>query len=252
MARGVGTVLVGILGPTGSGKSRLSITLAKHFDGEVVGCDALQVYRGVDVGTGKLSSAARAGIPHYLLDVVEPDGEFSAADYVREAAPVVRDISRRGKLPLVVGGTGLYFRSLRRGLFEGPGRVPKLRARISRVAGRRGTAYVHRMLCRRDPTSAARIHPNDLVRTIRALEVTLLSSRPMSDVMRERRRRLEGFQFSLVGLSPPREELRRRIDIRVRRMFDEGLVDEVRRLQERYGTEIPAFKAIGYREVGRY
>jgi tRNA dimethylallyltransferase len=244
--------LVALVGPTGSGKSALSIKLAEIFDAEIISCDALQVYRRLDIGTGKLNVGERSGIPHHLMDVVEPDQEFSAADYIRLAAPLIRDIDRRGKLPLVVGGTGLYLRSLRRGLFDGPGRAPELRARLSEIANRRGSSFMHRMLARVDPVSAARIHPNDLVRVVRALEVNLLSTGTMSDMMKRRRSPLAGYRFILIGIAPPRQELVRRIESRVEQMFASGFVDEVRRLIDEQGLEAPAFKAIGYREVGSY
>jgi tRNA dimethylallyltransferase len=191
-------------------------------------------------------------VAHYLLDVIEPNQEFSAADFVRSSAALVQDIDQRGKLPIVVGGTGLYLRSLRKGLFEGPGRIPEIRARISEIARRRGSSYVHRILSRLDPVAAVRIHVNDLVRVTRALEVTLASKNKMSDMMLARRSPLEDYRFVIVGLAPPRAELVKRIEQRVEQMFKVGLVDEVRQLVEDYGTGISAFKAIGYREVVRY
>ena len=245
-------IVVGIVGPTGSGKSSLSIVLDQSLDAEVVSCDALQVYRRVNIGTGKLTQRERAGIVHHLIDVVDPDQGFSAADYVRTAAPLIKSMDRLGKLPLVVGGTGLYLRSLRHGLFEGPGRRPRLRRRIREIAERRGSFFVNRMLARVDPVSAARIHPNDLVRSIRALEVSLTSKTAMSELMARRQSPLRGYRFILIGLSPPREELKRRIEQRVRQMFRDGFVDEIRRLLKNYGSHIPAFKAIGYREIARH
>jgi len=245
-------LVVGIVGPTGSGKSSLSIALAGSFDAEVVNCDALQVYRRVDIGTGKLTPQERAGIVHHLIDVVEPDEDFSAADFIRTAAPLIKRIDRRMKLPLVVGGTGLYLRCLRQGLFEGPGRRPGLRRRIREIARRRGSSFVHRMLTRVDPISAARIHPNDLVRSIRAMEVSLTSRTAMSELMVRRQSPLRGYRFVLIGLSPPREVLKQRIEKRIRQMFRDGFVGEVRRLVQCYGSHIPAFKAIGYREIARH
>lgn len=246
------SVLVGIVGPTASGKSALALRLAASVRAEVVGCDALQVYRGADIGTGKLPASERRGIPHHLLDVVEPSREFSAADYIRLAAPLIEDIDCRGKLPLVVGGTGLYLRALLRGLFEGPGRDPKLRSRIAGIARRRGSSFVHRMLARIDRSSAERIHPNDMVRAVRALEVSLLAKRPMSDMMKERTSPLAGYRAILIGLAPPRRLLAQRIDARVKRMFENGLVHEVRGLLDTFGSDAPALKAIGYREVAQY
>jgi tRNA dimethylallyltransferase len=241
-----------VVGPTGSGKSALGIRLAGRFAGEIISCDALQVYRRLDIGTGKVTPSERAGVPHHLLDLIEPDQEFSAADFVQSAAPLVREMDLRGKLPIIVGGTGLYLRSLRKGLFEGPGRVPEIRERLSEIALRRGSSYVHRILSRLDPVAAARIHENDLVRMSRALEVNLASRNKMSDMMLERRSPLKGYAFILVGLSPKRAELIKRIEQRVAKMFEAGFVDEVRSLVDELGAEITAFKAIGYREIVRF
>jgi tRNA dimethylallyltransferase len=240
---------VAVVGPTGAGKSALALALARKFDGEVVSCDALQVYRGLDIGTAKVAESERQGVPHHLLDLVSPREEFSAAEYVARAAPIIEDIARRRRLPLVVGGTGLYLRALRFGLFEGPGRSPEIRARLARIAGRRGAPTLHRILERLDPALAARIHPNDHVRLIRGLEVFLASGSRMSDLMRARRSPLEGFRDILLGLELPRDELASRIAKRVQSMFALGLVDEVLRLRAEFGDDAPAFKAIGYREV---
>lgn len=246
------STLVAIVGPTGSGKSALALHLAKRFPSEVVSCDALQVYRGVDIGTGKLSVSERRGIAHHLLDVADAQEEFSAASYLRLAVPIIERIDAQGKLPLVVGGTGLYLRALLRGLFVGPGRDPQLRHRLAAIAERRGRAFLHRMLGRLDPESATRIHRNDLVRTVRALEVCLLAKRPMSQLMKERESPLSGFRPLLVGIAPPRRELARRIEERVQGMFERGLVDEVRRIIREFGADAAAIKAIGYRQVSQH
>jgi tRNA dimethylallyltransferase len=241
--------MVAIAGPTGSGKSALAVEIARAFDGEIVSCDALQVYRGLDIGTSKPSPTERRAIPHHLLDVVAPDEEFSAAGYVALAARAISGIAARGKLPVIVGGTGLYLRALRAGLFEGPGRSTAIRERLSRIAERRGPGALHRILRRWDPVSASRIHPNDRVRLVRGIEVYLASGKRMSELMRERKSPLEGFRDILVGLRPSRERLARRITNRVDAMYSHGLVGEVRRLEADYGAEVPAFKAIGYREA---
>jgi tRNA dimethylallyltransferase len=244
--------LLVIVGPTGSGKSALALRLTSSFPAEIVSCDALQVYRGADIGTGKLSVSERRGVPHHLLDVVEPSEEFSAATYIRLAAPIIDDIRGRARVPVVVGGTGLYLRALRRGLFEGPGRDPRIRDRVVDIADRRGREFVHRMLSRVDPASAERIHPNDLVRTVRALEVRLLAKRPMSHLMKERSSPLRDYSDTLIGIAPSRRELAARIERRVREMFAQGLVDEVRRILTEFGSEAPVVKAIGYRQVAQY
>ncbi|HSF15352.1 MAG TPA: tRNA (adenosine(37)-N6)-dimethylallyltransferase MiaA [Vicinamibacteria bacterium] len=239
--------LVAIVGPTGSGKSDLAVELSRALGGEIVGCDALQVYRGFDVGTAKLPQQARREVPHHLLDVASPSDEFSAARYVSIATECILQIRNRGNLPIVVGGTGLYLRALRYGLFEGPSREPTLRARLWGIERRR-RGKLHRMLARWDPPSAARIHPNDSVRLVRALEVYLSSGRPMSSMMTERRAPLSGFRDILVGLRPGRAVLARRISERVESMYAGGLAEEVRGLVARHGMALPAFKAIGYRE----
>lgn len=247
-----GRTLVAIVGPTGSGKSELAIEMARQLRGEIVSCDALQVYRELDVGTAKVRPEAQRGIPHHLLGVIPPTEEFSAAEYIARAAPVIEDIAARGRVPVVVGGTGLYLRALLRGLFEGPGRLPAIRARLSRFAERRGTPALHRLLTRWDPVSAERIHPNDRVRLERALEVRIGTGRPMSELMAERTSPVAGFEAILVGLEPTRSALAQRIERRVARMFDAGFATEVRELVERYGEDVPAFKAIGYREALAY
>jgi len=242
-------VLVAIVGPTGAGKSELALDLAETLGGEVVSFDALQVYRGLDIGTAKVPPSERRGIPHHLLDEVEPDEEFSAAEFVSRAAPAIEGIGARGKLPVLVGGTGLYLRALRNGLFEGPGRSQGVRDRLGAIADRRGTRALHRILRRLDPDLAGRIHPNDRIRLVRGIEVYLASGRKMSELMRTRRRPLEGFRDILIGLRPDREVLKARVEARVHAMFSRGLVEEVRRLLLAHGAGIPAFKAIGYREV---
>jgi tRNA dimethylallyltransferase len=244
--------LLVIVGPTGAGKSALALRLAGSLPAEVVSCDAFQVYRGADIGTGKLSVPERRGIPHHLLDVVDPSQPFSAASYIRLAAPVIDDIRSRARLPIVVGGTGLYLRALRHGLFEGPGRDLRTRNRIVDIARRRGREFVHRMLHRFDPVSAGRIHRNDLIRTVRALEVRLLAKRPMSVLMRERTSPLAGYHAALVGVAPPRPELAARIERRVRGMFAHGLVEEVGGILKEFGRDVPVIHAIGYRQVARY
>ncbi|GMR24018.1 MAG: tRNA (adenosine(37)-N6)-dimethylallyltransferase MiaA [Acidobacteriota bacterium] len=244
--------LVAIVGPTGVGKSELALEVARELDAEIVNCDALQVYRGLDIGTGKVRPSGQRGIPHHLISVISPDEEFSAASYIARAAPVIDDIAERGKLPLVVGGTGLYLRALLRGLFDGPGRSPEVRERLGRIAARRGTRGLHRMLKRWDPVSAERVHPNDRVRLERALEVRIQTGRPMSALMRERVSPIAEFQVILIGLEPNKSALALRIGRRVARMFDEGFASEVRELRKRYGENIPAFKAIGYRETLGY
>src|SRR5438094_7153689 len=163
--------LIAIVGPTATGKSAVGLAVAERFGGEIINCDSTAVYRGFDIGTDKVAPADRRGIPHHVIDIVEPTAEYTAAQYARDAAEAIRGIYSRGRLPILAGGTGFYYRALTRGLFPGPGRDAALRARLEELAGRRGVAFLHRMLGRVDRESAARIQPRDLKRIIRALEV---------------------------------------------------------------------------------
>ncbi|MCC7176192.1 MAG: tRNA (adenosine(37)-N6)-dimethylallyltransferase MiaA [Bryobacterales bacterium] len=224
-----GRPLVAIVGPTGSGKSELALRVASELNGEVVNCDSLQLYRYFDIGTAKLTPAERRGVPHHLLDTVEPDQHYSAGEYVRSATAVLADITARGRLPLVAGGTGFYLRALVDGLFPGPHRDEALRARLS-LRSKRRPGSLHRLLRRFDPASAVRIHPNDVPKVIRALEVRLLTRGSLSAAFAGGREGLRGYRALKIGLSPPRDLLFSRLDERCRRMFETGLVGEVRRI----------------------
>jgi tRNA dimethylallyltransferase len=226
----VRTRLVSILGPTATGKSALGIALAQRFDGEIVSCDSTAVYRGFDIGTDKVPPSDRGGIPHHMIDVADPTEEYSAARYAREAAAVVRDITARGKLPIVVGGTGLYYRALTRGFFPGPARDTALRARLERVAARRGTEWLHRCLARVDPASAQRVLPRDRKRIVRALEVYLLTGRPLTAHFAETVAPLPEYGVIAFALRLPPEVTAERVARRVDAQFRQGLLDEVRRL----------------------
>jgi len=242
--------VVAVVGPTASGKSALALDLAKERGGEIVSCDSLQVYRGLDIGSAKATAEERAAVPHHLIDVVDPDQEFSAADYARLARAAIDAIASRGRLPIVAGGTGLYLRALRRGLFAGPSRDPDLRRRLEGIAERRGDARLHRMLARVDPESAARIEKSDRLRVIRALEVFRASGRPLSTHHREDAPRPDGRRWLVVGLDPPREALRAAVEQRTSRMLEAGLLDEVRGLLARYaGADLRPLRAIGYRQA---
>lgn len=235
-----------ILGPTGSGKTALSLEVAERFSGEIVSCDSVAVYRGMDLGTAKPSPEERARVPHYLIDVADPNEPFTAGEYSRRARSALREIAGRGRLPIVTGGTGLYLRALTEGLFAGPARHEQLRSRLRRSADRRGSAWLHRILLRLDRASAARIHANDISKLIRAIEICLASRRPMSQVLA--RDPLTGFRLLRIGLNPPRSELYARLNQRCAKMFAAGLVEETRHLLACFGP-VKALDSLGYRQA---
>jgi tRNA dimethylallyltransferase len=222
--------LVAVLGPTATGKSALGIALARRFDGEIVSCDSTAVYRGFDIGTDKVPLAQRGGIPHHMIDVADPEEEYSAARYAREAAAVIREITARGRLPILVGGTGLYYRALTRGFFPGPARDTPLRARLDRIAAKRRPDCLHRWLERVDPESAVRIQPRDQKRLVRALEVYYLTGRPLTAHFAETQPPLPDYDIVAIALQIPPEATAERVARRVDEQFDRGLMDEVRGL----------------------
>ena len=219
--------LVAILGATATGKSALAIALAERFGGEIVSCDSTAVYRGFDIGTDKVPADEQRGIPHHLVDVANPTEEYSAARYAREAAAVIRDVSGRGRLPILVGGTGLYYRALTRGFFPGPGRDTELRARLERVASRKGVERLHRWLARVDPASASRIQSRDLKRIIRALEVYLLTGRPITSHFADTASAIPEYDVAAFALAIPAAETAARVARRVDAQFERGLMDEI-------------------------
>jgi tRNA dimethylallyltransferase len=237
-----------LLGPTGSGKTALSLALAREFGGEIVSCDSVAVYRGMDIGSAKPSRAERAQIPHHLIDVADPDQLFTAGDYSRQARASIREVARRNRLPIVTGGTGLYLRALTLGLFAGPARQDGLRARLSRSASRHKTAWLHRILTRMDPASAARIHPNDAPKLIRALEVCFTTGQRLSEVLSEGRDAFTDFRFLRIGLNPPRPQLYDRLNQRAAAMFANDLIEETRALLDRHGR-VSALDSLGYRQA---
>lgn len=243
-------LVVILLGPTGSGKTALSLALAERFSGEIVSCDSVAVYCGMDLGTAKPSPAERARVPHHLIDVATPDEPFTAGAYSRLARAALREIAVRGRLPLVTGGTGLYLRALTEGLFAGPERRPDLRERLQRSRARHGEAWLHKLLTRLDPASAARIHANDAPKLIRAIEVCMASRRPMSQVLESSAARdpLQGFRLLRIGLNPPRAALYDRLNRRCAEMFAAGLVEETRALLDHYGPN-KALDSLGYKQA---
>jgi tRNA dimethylallyltransferase len=222
--------LVAILGATAAGKSALGVALGRHFGGEIVACDSTAVFRGIDIGTDKVPPAEQQGVPHHLIDVADPTEIYSAARYAQDAAPVIRAITSRGRLPILVGGTGLYFRALVRGLFPGPARHEALRTVLDRVAAVRGTGELHRWVRRLDPESATRIQPRDTKRLVRALEVALVSGVPMTAHFAETASPIADYDVVAIGVRLPSAETAARVARRVEQQFDRGVVDEVRRL----------------------
>ena len=243
--------LIVIVGPTASGKSDLALSLAERFNGEIVNYDSIQVFRGFDIGSAKPSLEDRRRMPHHMIDVREPADLFTAGDYQREAREVLEEIRNRARTPVLVGGTGLYLRALTEGLFAGPTRSEHLRERFAVIVEQRGVEYLHRILRRLDPAAAGRIASRDKPKIVRALEVRLETGKPLTEYLQvEPRRPLQGFTICTVGLNPPREECYRRIDARVKRMFDDGLVDEVKELLARgVPRSVKPFGALGYRHV---
>jgi tRNA dimethylallyltransferase len=245
-------LVVILLGPTASGKTALALELAERFGGEIVSCDSVAVYRGMELGTAKPTREERRRVPHHLIDVAEPDEPFTAGEYSRRARAALREIAARGRLPIVTGGTGLYQRALTEGLFAGPARHEELRTRLRQSAERHGSAWLHRMLRRLDPASAERIHANDTPKLLRAIEVCVAARRPMSAVLA--RNPLTGFRLLRIGLNPPRAELPpreglyARINARCAAMFAAGLVEETRGLLARYGP-VKALDSLGYRQA---
>lgn len=242
--------LIAIVGPTGSGKSDLSLRICEEFHGEVLNCDSLQVYRHFDVGTAKTPVDERRGIPHHLVDILDPDEVFTAGEFAARARALLASVSERA-VPVVVGGTGFYLRALLVGLFPAPPRDEALRSRLERREQRRpGSLY--RLLRRFDPAAARTIHPNDIPKLIRALEVFLLTGRPITNWFKEGRDALVGFRPLKIGLAPPRAALYQRLDARCERMFCGGLVEEVTRILDMGWPEsAKPFESHGYNQVLR-
>ncbi len=245
-------LLAVVVGPTGSGKTALSLALAERFGGEIVNCDSVALYRELVAGTAKPSAAERARAPHHLLDVAELSEYVTAGDYARRARVVLADIRERGRMPILVGGTGLYLRALLEGLFPGPPRSEELRERLRDRAAERGSAHLHRLLTRLDPAAAAGVHANDAPKLIRAIEVCLTSKARMSELWKRGRDPLAGFRIVRLGLDPERNALYPRINARAKKMFDDGLVEETRTLRERYGDAARPLASLGYRQVSQY
>ena len=243
---------IAILGPTASGKTLLAIALACEFRGEIVSCDALQVYTRMDIGTAKILPHERKGIPHHMMDLRNPGEDFSAGDYQRLARQALREIQARGHLPFVVGGTGFYLRALIDGLFQGPSRSGKLRIRMKEIIRRKGPRILHRYLRRVDPQAAERIAETDAERIVRAYEVYLATGKTISWWQQKPRDALDAYRWLKIGISLPRELLYRRIDQRAEEMFRSGFLEEVQQLIKSFPAGSHAFRAIGYRQAIAY
>jgi len=244
-----------LLGPTGSGKTALSLALGERFDGEIVSCDSVAVYRGMDLGSAKPSAEEQARLPHHLIDVADPDQLFTAGEFSRQAREALAGIAARGRVPIVTGGTGLYLRALTEGLFAGPARQDVLRERLQngleRSRQQQSPNWLQRILARLDPVSAKRIHANDAPKLIRAIEICLAGRKPMSEVLGDAdlaRDPLTGFRLLKLGLNPPRAALYDRLNHRCAAMFAAGLVEETRELLNRFGPT-QALDSLGYRQA---
>jgi len=247
-------LLVVILGPTASGKTALSLALAEKFNGEIVNCDSVAMYREFDIGTAKPSAAERARAPHHLFDFIDPTQYMTAGEYARQARQVLAEINSRRHVPIVVGGTGLYLRALLEGLFPGPQRSEELRERLRERVAKRGPDHLHRILRRLDGAAAEKVHANDIPKLIRAIEVCLMSRtsgsrQKMSELWQQGRDPLRGFRILRVGLDPDRAMLHDHINQRARVMFETGLIEETESLLKKYGASAQPLASLGYKQA---
>ncbi len=244
---------VAILGPTATGKSSLALYLAEKFGGEIISADSVQVYRGLDIGSAKPSVEDRRRIPHHLIDILDPDRDYSASAFRAHADEIIRRLCREDIPAFVAGGTGLYLKVLSRGLFRGPGGDPQLRQALRRKAEREGGHSLHKELGLWDPEAASRIHPRDTFRLIRALEVYSLSQKPISQFQKEHGFRETPYRVLKIGLQTEREELYRTIETRVDEMMDKGWLEEVRSLLEKgYSPGLKSLQSLGYKRLVSY
>jgi tRNA dimethylallyltransferase len=244
-------LLVVIAGPTGSGKTALSLAVAERFNGEIVNCDSVAIYREFEIGTAKPSLEERSRAPHHLFDILDPAEQMTAGEYSRIARETLEHIKQRGNLPIVVGGTGFYLRALLDGLFEGPERSDELRERLRAIEQKKGAVYLHRILFRLDKAAAERIHANDVPKVIRAIEVCIQARQPMTELWQQGRDPLTGFRILKFALNPERNALYARINERCARMFDAGLIEETDRLMQQY-PDAPALSSLGYKQAAQF
>jgi tRNA dimethylallyltransferase len=242
-----------VLGPTASGKTALSRALAERFEGEIVNCDSVAMYREFDIGTAKPTAAERGRTPHHLVDSISPTSHVTAGEYSRQARQVLTEIKARGRLPILVGGTGLYLRALLEGLFPGPQRSEELRERLRERAESCGSSYLHRILHRLDRAAAEKIHANDTPKLIRAIEVCLASRQKMTELWQQHGRDpLRGFRILRLGLDPDRQTLYDRINRRAQQMFEAGLIEETQRLLATYGDAAGPLSSLGYKQAVQF
>lgn len=242
-------LLVVVLGPTASGKTALSLALAEHFRAEIVNCDSVAMYREFEIGTAKPSLVERGRAPHHLLDFVGPTDYITAGEYARQARQVLDEIKGRGRMPIVVGGTGLYLRALLEGLFPGPQRSEELRERLRERVQEKGSGHLQKLLKRLDPAAAAKIHANDAPKLIRAIEVCLASRQKMTKMWEQGRNPLQGFRVLRIGLDSERSRLYERINRRAQVMFESGLMEETAGLLKNYGAAARPLSSLGYQQA---
>jgi tRNA dimethylallyltransferase len=242
-----------IVGPTAVGKSGFALSIAEMLDTEIISADSMQIYRGMSIGVAAPSAHELARVRHHFVGIIEPSETFSAVDFARNALAVAHDLNTRGKIPVIVGGSGLYLRAFVDGLFPGPPADKRVRRRLRDLAAEEGEQYLHDRLQRVDPTSATNIHPHDLRRIVRALEIFELTGKPISELHKMHREAKPDLDVTFMGLERTRQDLYRRIDARVEQMFERGLVREVADLLERgYASEIDRIRPLGYPEVKAY
>jgi tRNA dimethylallyltransferase len=245
--------LIIIAGPTGVGKTKVAIAIAEWIGGEIVGADSRQIYRYMNIGTAKPTPEERACIPHHLIDIRNPDEEYSAAEYAKDASAAIHSIHTRGKIPLLVGGTGLYIQAVLYGMFEGPGRDKAFRAQMHTLAETHGSTRLYQELLRVDPKTAQRVHSNDLIRIIRALEVHHLTGKPISEHQMSATEPLAYYHSCFLVLTTERKILYERINARVDQMVEQGLVEEVQDLvKQGYHKSLNSMNSVGYKEIMEY
>ena len=242
-----------ILGPSAVGKSDIAISLADELKTAIVSGDAFQIYRGMDIGTGKPSMELRKKIKHYLIDIVNPGEAFDAAKFKKEAEAAIEEILQAGKIPIVAGGSGLYIRTLTQGICQAPAKNKQVREDLEKLAGDKGSHFLYLCLEKVDPGAARRIHPHDQRRIIRALEVYVQSGSPLSRFQKQNQQEKPKFRYIKIGLLRPRTELYKRAEERIEEMFTQGWVEEVKKLiEEGYQPELPSIHGLGYREITRF